>query len=267
MVYRKPLGFLTLSWWRFLSYRNQFIDLLSKSMDWFLYDMNLHHGRFNQVLPKMSHATRLKFSSTIIQSFSYFIRETRIKRNKSQLFRETTWVIATVCHWSTCKCNNMQTWFPCFFGIDHVHITLLHGYLLVRDDWQRGSFLGGILWGQEFFSFSKHFSLSLILTWLWPDTFIFIGKHIFQQQSKARKISTFSVPHAQPWCVLANLKLVNFYRNFSWYNIENLIRTLVFLAWQLGEMNLVMVLLRVLKLVSNVMLVVNTIYGKNKVCL
>ena len=28
---------LTLSWWRFLSYRNQSVDSQSKSMDWFLY--------------------------------------------------------------------------------------------------------------------------------------------------------------------------------------------------------------------------------------
>ena len=34
---------LTLSWRRPLSYRNQFIDLQSKSMDWFLYDNGLRH--------------------------------------------------------------------------------------------------------------------------------------------------------------------------------------------------------------------------------
>ena len=34
---------LTLSWRRPLSYRNQSIDLLSKSMDWFLYDNDLRH--------------------------------------------------------------------------------------------------------------------------------------------------------------------------------------------------------------------------------
>ena len=28
-----------------LSYRNQSIDLLCKSMDWFLYDKGLRHGR------------------------------------------------------------------------------------------------------------------------------------------------------------------------------------------------------------------------------
>ena len=36
---------LTLSWRRSLSYRNQFIDLLCKSMDWFLHDRNLRHER------------------------------------------------------------------------------------------------------------------------------------------------------------------------------------------------------------------------------
>ena len=34
-----------LSWWRPLSYRNQSIDLLRKSMDWFLYDNGLRHER------------------------------------------------------------------------------------------------------------------------------------------------------------------------------------------------------------------------------
>ena len=36
---------LTLSWRRPLSYRNQSIDLQSKSMDWFLYDNGLYHER------------------------------------------------------------------------------------------------------------------------------------------------------------------------------------------------------------------------------
>ena len=38
---------LTLSWRRPLSYRNQSIDLQSKSMDWFLYDNNLRHEKVN----------------------------------------------------------------------------------------------------------------------------------------------------------------------------------------------------------------------------
>ena len=36
---------LTLSWQRPLSYRNQSIDLQSKSLDWFLYDNSLRHER------------------------------------------------------------------------------------------------------------------------------------------------------------------------------------------------------------------------------
>ena len=36
---------LTLSWRRPLSYRNQSIDLLCKSMNWFLYDNSLRHER------------------------------------------------------------------------------------------------------------------------------------------------------------------------------------------------------------------------------
>ena len=36
---------LTLSWRRPLSYRNQSIDLRSKSKDWFLYDKGLRHER------------------------------------------------------------------------------------------------------------------------------------------------------------------------------------------------------------------------------
>ena len=39
---------LTLSWWRPLSYRNQSIDLLGKSMDWFLYDSSLRHERVKE---------------------------------------------------------------------------------------------------------------------------------------------------------------------------------------------------------------------------
>ena len=40
---------LTLSWRRQLSYRNQSIDLLGKSMDWSLYDTGLRHERVKSV--------------------------------------------------------------------------------------------------------------------------------------------------------------------------------------------------------------------------
>ena len=41
---------LTLSWRRPISYRNQSIDLLRKSMDWFLYDIGLRHERVSREL-------------------------------------------------------------------------------------------------------------------------------------------------------------------------------------------------------------------------
>ena len=42
--------FLTLSWRRFLSYRNQFTHLQTKSIEWFLYDNNLRHERVKGIL-------------------------------------------------------------------------------------------------------------------------------------------------------------------------------------------------------------------------
>ena len=41
----KSKVYLTLSWRRPLSYRNQSFDLLCKSIDWFLYDNGLRHER------------------------------------------------------------------------------------------------------------------------------------------------------------------------------------------------------------------------------
>ena len=43
------IHYLTISWRRPLSYRNQSIDLVCKSMDWFLYDNGLRHERVNFV--------------------------------------------------------------------------------------------------------------------------------------------------------------------------------------------------------------------------
>ena len=45
IYYKMRLFSLTLSCRRPLSYRNQSIDLQSKSMDWFLYDNGLRHER------------------------------------------------------------------------------------------------------------------------------------------------------------------------------------------------------------------------------
>ena len=52
---------LTLSWWRPLSYRNQSIDFLRKSMGWFLYDKDLRHERVKS-------KERFKDKQTIIEN-------------------------------------------------------------------------------------------------------------------------------------------------------------------------------------------------------
>ena len=60
-------------------------------------------------------------------------------------------------YWSTCKCNIMQTWFLCFFGLDLQVYSTLHGWFSCGrtsgpvDDsiWWWGSTLAGILWGQD----------------------------------------------------------------------------------------------------------------------
>ena len=53
-----------LSWRRSLPYRNQSIDLLCQSMDWFLYDMDLHHEGFK---------VKNKSSKTRITSMDNFL--------------------------------------------------------------------------------------------------------------------------------------------------------------------------------------------------
>ena len=45
---------LTLSWRKSLLYRNMSIDLLWKSMDWLLYDGDLHHERVKLVIGNLS---------------------------------------------------------------------------------------------------------------------------------------------------------------------------------------------------------------------
>ena len=52
-------GYLTLSWRRPWSYRNQSIGLRSKSMDWFLYDNCLRHERVKSETGITKSGTRL----------------------------------------------------------------------------------------------------------------------------------------------------------------------------------------------------------------
>ena len=62
---------LTLSW-RSLSYRNQSIDLLDKSMDWFLYDNGLRHERIQRNKKKtICRASKSLKTSNILNNKKY----------------------------------------------------------------------------------------------------------------------------------------------------------------------------------------------------
>ena len=55
---------LTLSWRKSISYRNQSIDLLCKSMDWILYDNSLRHERVKPRLQQfMDEISRFKLKA------------------------------------------------------------------------------------------------------------------------------------------------------------------------------------------------------------
>ena len=64
----KTWTYLTLSWRRLLSYRNQSINLLRKSMDWFLYDNGLRREKLNTV---MLFATLLNIKKVFAKSTSW----------------------------------------------------------------------------------------------------------------------------------------------------------------------------------------------------
>ena len=56
---------LTLSWRGSLSYRNQSIDLLCKSMDWFLDDNGLRHERVKYVIAKLSKPIQISIAGLL----------------------------------------------------------------------------------------------------------------------------------------------------------------------------------------------------------
>ena len=65
---------VTLSRRRPLSYRNQSIDLQSKSMDWFLYDNGLRHERVKQPIIATGWKCKSRFSQNIRQKILIAIR-------------------------------------------------------------------------------------------------------------------------------------------------------------------------------------------------
>ena len=65
---------LTLSWRRSLSYRNQSIDLLRKSMDWFLYDNGLRHEMVKRKSCLHAETTQLICLANPFPSFYMIVR-------------------------------------------------------------------------------------------------------------------------------------------------------------------------------------------------
>ena len=67
-----------------------------------------------------------------------FIRVAKMTKNKSQLFKEVTWVVTLVCYRLSCKSNIMQTWFLCFVGV-HLRpsVHYMNSFLSVRPVDQR----------------------------------------------------------------------------------------------------------------------------------
>ena len=65
LFYFLVLSYVTLSWWRSLSCRNQSIDLQSKSIDWFLYYRDLRHER-------VTYSVETRYSLRIIPRYFTF---------------------------------------------------------------------------------------------------------------------------------------------------------------------------------------------------
>ena len=99
---------LTLSWRRPLSYRNQYIDLLRKSIDWFIYDNGLRHEIVKKVLI-FSLIMRSSFFVFLIIVFLFFkyicaflILSSRLKEYFNLIFGH--WQnLAGVCLFKTIK--------------------------------------------------------------------------------------------------------------------------------------------------------------------
>ena len=77
--------YLTLSWRRPLSYRNQSIDLKSKSMDWLLYDNVLRHERVNmRKMWKWNKSPKQKCLNTEFFLKRIFLYSDWIQENRDQ---------------------------------------------------------------------------------------------------------------------------------------------------------------------------------------
>ena len=92
---------LTLSWRRPLSYRNQFIDLLCKSVDWLLYDNGLRHETVNQLWAL--EISKIKATLRVDAWPCLFIKKTTNVCHKtlvsSFLYNDKSWVYVSHLSW------------------------------------------------------------------------------------------------------------------------------------------------------------------------
>ena len=102
---------LTLSWRRSLSYRNQSIDLLCKSVDWFLHDIGLHHERVNEII---RHFTEKKFSEETFDYLPISCKSTKITLTKYLVFLRSRKVLLDNLHIYLNKWTLPQVFFKQF---------------------------------------------------------------------------------------------------------------------------------------------------------
>ena len=77
---------LTLSWRRPLSFRNQSIHLLRKSMEWFLYDNGLRHERVNTSWRLRNVVSYISFVNEVRTCFACICRSLKLCRDNSIRF-------------------------------------------------------------------------------------------------------------------------------------------------------------------------------------
>ena len=128
-------------------------------------------------------------------SFVVSCMYTKTARHRSQLFKETTWVAKPLRHWSTCKCNDMETcstWHGFFFLFCFV-------FLLVRPVDQRKRQLEVIFYLKLVFAILCQififFTKLIALQKLWKVFFI-SSKTVFSSSRCSNFCSFFpSFPH------------------------------------------------------------------------
>ena len=129
---------LTLSWRRPLSYRNQSIDLLGTSMDWFLYDNGLRHERVKKSLWTTASVSNDKNFSLIFSGKLYFEIVTCKSTSRYLLYQSQPSNHQNNI-WNPFKINHTLHWchsgvFIANFGFEQAtayrHFTILEHFLL-----------------------------------------------------------------------------------------------------------------------------------------